>query len=145
MKTLLVTLFMVVASLAAHAGDQPKPVFLVTNCSLKSGSMILSAFKEALQSSKKYELVPNLSDNGKNDVVIELRMICEEDKGDVAVASVLGFAKCFGPKNGHVSVNGSTLTALSSEPGIETQSGTNLFKGFEDTLEAIKDQMVVLQ
>jgi|ERR1700689_5596681 hypothetical protein len=145
MKIFFLTLFIAFAALVAHASDQPKPVFLVTNCTLKSGSVILSAFKEALQSSKKYELVSNLSDNGKNDVVIELRMICEEDKGNVAVASVLGFAKCFGPKNCHVSVNGSTLTALLSEPGIETQSGTNLFKGFEDTLEAIKDQMVMLQ
>jgi hypothetical protein len=57
MRTLALTLF--IASLAAHASDQLKPVFLVTNCTLKSGSVILSAFKEALQNSKKYELVPD--------------------------------------------------------------------------------------
>ena len=108
--------------------DPVKPVFLVTNCILKSGSEILSAFKEALQSSKKYELVTDLSDKGKMDVVITVKMICVEDKGNVAVASVYGLAKCFGPKNCHVSINDSTLNALLSEPGDETQSGINLFK-----------------
>jgi hypothetical protein len=46
MRTLLLSLFISFASLTAHASDQLKPVFLVTNCSLKSGSAILSAFKE---------------------------------------------------------------------------------------------------
>jgi hypothetical protein len=59
MRTLALSLFIAFASLAAHASDQLKPVFLVTNCTLKSGSVILSVFKEALQNSKKYELVPD--------------------------------------------------------------------------------------
>ena len=143
MKTLTLTLFIVLASLTAHASDQPKPVFLMTNCTLKSGSIILSAFKDALQNSKKYELVPDLSDKGKMDVVITVRMICVEDKGNVAVASIYGLAKCFGPRNCHVSINDSTLNALLSEPGMETQSGINLFKGFDEDMAKIKDQMIL--
>jgi hypothetical protein len=143
MKTFLLTLFIALATLAASAGDQPKPVFLTTNCVLKSGSLIQSAFNQALQNSKKYELVPDLSDKGKMDVVITVRMICVEDKGNVAVASIYGMAKCFGPKNCHVVVNDSTMNALLSETGMETQSGTNLFKGFDETLEEVKDQMVI--
>ena len=127
----------------ARTLDQVKPVFLMTNCTLKSGSVILSAFKEALQSSKKYELVPDLSDKGKMDVVITVKMICVEDKGNVAIASVYGLAKCFGPKNCHVSVNDSTLNALLSEPGGETQSGINLFKGFDEDMAKSKDQMIL--
>jgi len=127
----------------ARTQDQVKPVFLITNCTLKSGSVILSAFKEALQSSKKYELVPDLSDKGKMDVVITVKMICVEDKGNVAVASVYGLAKCFGPKNCHVSVNDSTLNALLSEPAMETQSGINLFKGFDLDMAKSKDQMIL--
>jgi len=122
---------------------QLKPVFLITNCVLKSGSMIQSAFNGALTNSKKYELVHDLSDKGKMDLVITVRMICVEDKGNVAVASVYGFAKCFGPKNCHVSVNDSTLNALLSEPGMETQSGINLFKGFDEDMAKIKDQMIL--
>ena len=143
MRTLFLTLFIAVASLAAHASDQLKPVFLVTNCTLKSGSVILSAFKEALQNSKKYELVSDLSDKGKMDVVITVRMLCVEDKGNVAVASIYGLAKCFGPKNCHVSVTDSTLTALLSESGDETQSGINLFKGFDQVLAETKDRMIL--
>lgn len=127
----------------ARTQDQVKPVFLMTNCTLKSGSVILSAFKEALQSSKKYELVPDLSDKGKMDAVITVKMICVEDKGNVAVASVYGLAKCFGPKNCHVSVNDSTLNALLSEPAMETQSGINLFKGFDEAQARSKDQMIL--
>jgi hypothetical protein len=56
MRTLLLIFAVTFASLAAHASDQLKPVFLKTNCILKSGSVILSAFKEELQNSKKYEL-----------------------------------------------------------------------------------------
>ena len=143
MRTLALTLFIAFASIPVHASDHLKPVFLMTNCTLKSASVILSAFKEALQNSKKYELVPDLSDKGKMDVVITVRMICVEDKGNVAVASIYGLAKCFGPKNCHVSVNDSTLNALLSEPGDETRSGTNLFKGFDETLAEIKDQMIL--
>jgi hypothetical protein len=84
-----------------------------------------------------------LSDKGKMDVVIKLRMLCVEDKGNVAVASIVGLAKCFGPKNCHVSISDSTLTALLSESGLETQSGINLFKGFDEVLSETKDQMIL--
>jgi len=143
-KTLLLTLLISFASVATHASDQLKPVFLKTNCTLKSGAVILSAFEEALQNSKSYELVPDLSDKGKMDVVIDVLMICVEDKGSVAVASVYGLAKCSGPKNCHVSIDGSTLNALLSEPGLERQSGINLFKGFDEAQAKIKDHQMIL-
>ena len=127
----------------ARTQDQAKPVFLITNCTLKSGSVILSAFKQALQGSKKYELVPDLGDNGKMDVVITVKMICVEEKGNVAVASIYGLAKCQGPRNCHLSINDSTLNALLSEPGGEAQSGINLFKGFDEAQARSKDQMIL--
>jgi hypothetical protein len=143
MRTFLLICSVTFAALAAHASDQLKPVFLKTNCTWKSGSVILSAFKEALQNSKKYELVPDLSDKEKMDVVISVQMICEEDKGNVAVASVYGLVKCFGPKNCHAS-DGSTLTALLSEPGLERQSGINLFKEFDEMQAESKNHQMVL-
>jgi len=72
-----------------------------------------------------------------------VKMICVEDKGNVAVASIYGVAKCFGPRNCRLSINDSTLNALLSEPGDETQSGTNLFKGFDDDMAKIKDPMIL--
>jgi hypothetical protein len=141
MKAFLLPVLLAFATLAVHASDQLKPVFLTTNCVLKSGSMIQSAFNDALQNSKKYELVPDLSDKGKMDLVLTVRMICVEDKGNVAVASIYGMAKCFGPKNCHASINDTTLNALLSEPGVEAQSGINLFKGFDEAVAGIRDQM----
>lgn len=105
--------------------------------------MIQSGFNDALKNSKKYELVPDLSDKGKMDVVITVKMICVEDKGNVAVASIYGLAKCFGPRNCHLSINDSTLNALLSEPGGETQSGINLFKGFDEDMAKSKGQMIL--
>ena len=127
----------------ARAPSQLRPVFLISNCVLKSGSVIQAAFNEALQNSKKYELVPDLSDKGKMDVVISVKMICEEDKGNVAVASVYGLVKCFGPKNCHAAVDDSTLSALLSEPGMEAQSGVNLFKGFDQSMADSKSQVIL--
>lgn len=144
MRILLLTVSVAFASLVAHASDQLKPVFVRTNCSLKSGSVVLSAFEEALQNSKKYELVSDLSDNGKMDVVISVQMICEEDKGNVAVASIYGLVKCIGPKNCHAFVDGSTLTALLSEPGVEKQSGVNLFKQFDQIQTESKNHQRVM-
>jgi len=112
-------------------------------CDGKPASVVFSSFKEAISTSQRHELVRDLSDNGKMDVVITVRMLCVEDKGNVAVASVYGLAKCFGPKNCHVSVNDSTLNALLSEPGIETQSGINLFKGFDAAQAESKGQMIL--
>jgi len=77
------------------------------------------------------------------DTVIDVRMVCVEHNGVVAVASVYGLAKCFGPSNCHVSVNGSTLNALLCEPGDETRSGLNLFKGLDEALATGKDQMIL--
>jgi hypothetical protein len=50
----------------ARAPDQLKPVFLISNCVLKSGSVILSAFKEALQNSKKIRTGARLERQGKD-------------------------------------------------------------------------------
>jgi hypothetical protein len=52
-------------------------------------------------------------------------------------------AKCFGPRNCHLSSDDSTLNALLSEPGDETQSGINLFKGFDEDMAKSKDQMIL--
>ncbi len=78
------------------------------------------------------------------DVVISVQMICEEDKGNVAVASLYGLVRCFAPKNCHAFVDGSTLTALLSEPGIERQSGANLFKQFDEVQAESKNQQPLL-
>jgi hypothetical protein len=64
--------------------------------------------------------------------------------GTLAVASIYGLVKCFGPKNCHASVDASTLTALLSEPGLERQSGMNLCKEFDEMQAESKNHQMVL-
>lgn len=94
--------------------------------------------------SKKYEFVPDLSDKGKMDTVISMTMLCEDDKGNIGVASIYGLVKRFGPKNCHAFLDGLSLTALLSEPGFERQSGINLFKDFDAKQEDFKNHQIVL-
>jgi hypothetical protein len=96
--------------------------------------VLLSSFKEAISTSQRYELVPNLSDNGKMDTVFIIQMACGEHNNFVSVGSIYGMAKCFGPKNCHVSLDGHTLNVLMCDPTGEAICGKELFKEFEYVL-----------
>lgn len=122
-----------------HAQEQPlakrlKPVFLQPTCGGKLGSVLLSSFKDALSTSQRYELVPNLSDNGKMDAVLIIEMTCGENHNAVSAGSIYGMAKCFGLKNCHVSLDGQTLNVLMCDPNGEAICGKELFKELEHVL-----------
>jgi hypothetical protein len=128
---LAIVLTLILCSSAVYAQGHSKPIFLKAACDGKLTSVLLSSFNEAIQSSQRYEVVPNLSDNGKNDVVLVIQMACGERDNAVSIASVYGFAKCLGPRNCHQSINASTLNVLMCDPHGETQCGRELFKEFE--------------
>ena len=122
-----------------HAQDQPqakhlKPVFLQPTCDGKLASVLLSSFKDAISTSQRYELVSNLSDNGKMDTVFIIHMACVEHNNVVSVGSIYGMAKCFGDKNCRVSLDGHTLNVLMCDPNGEAVCGKELFKEFEYVL-----------
>jgi hypothetical protein len=121
----------------AYAEDQPKPVFIKATCDGKLASTLFSSFKEAIKSSKKYEVVPDLSDKGKMDVVLNIVMTCGERNNAVSIASVYGLSKCFGSKNCHAALNGSTLNVLMCDPNGETVCGRELFKELEYVLSTV--------
>jgi hypothetical protein len=119
-----------------HAQDktqakQLKPVFLQAACDGKLSSVLLSSFKDAISSSQRYELVANLSDNGKMDAVLIIQTSCGESHNAVSVGSIYGMGKCFGPKNCHVSLAGQTLNVLMCDPNSEAICGREPFKEFE--------------
>jgi len=109
-------------------------VFLQPTCDGKLASALLSSFKDAISTSQRYELVPNLSDNGKMDAVIVVEMACGEHNNFVLVGSIFGLAKCFGPNNCHESLNGHTLNVLMCDPDSEATCGKELFKELEYVL-----------
>jgi hypothetical protein len=123
-------LVFVLCSLAGFAQDHPKPVFIkATGCQDKLSSVLFSSFKDSMHAGiARYEIVPDLSDYGKNDVVLIIQMTCGERNSAVSVASIYGLAKCLGPKNCHQSINGSTLNLLMCDPNGEKQCGFELLK-----------------
>jgi len=131
MKRLALILFVTLTSLVARAEQGPRPIFVKATCDGKSPSTLLSSFKEAISTSQKYQVVPTLDDNGRMDVVIVVEMSCVERNNIVAVASAYGLAKCFGPKNCHSTLDGTSLSALLCDPNGEAVCGRELFKGLE--------------
>jgi hypothetical protein len=73
-------------------------------------------------------MVPNLSDNGKMDVVLTINMVCAERDNVIGVASVYGMAKCLGPQNCHHSIDGSRLNMLMCDPNGQAQCGKEQFR-----------------
>jgi hypothetical protein len=136
---LLAMLAPIVVSARGHAQGQPqakplKPVFLQPTCDGKLASVLLSSFKDAISTSQRYELVPNLSDNGKMDTVLIIQMACGESHNAVSVGSIYGMAKCFGLKNCHVSLDGHSLSVLICDPNGEAICGKELLKEFDYVL-----------
>lgn len=117
-----------------QAGSRLKPIFLQPTCDGKLASVLLSSFKDAILTSQRYELVSNLSDNGKMDTVFIIQMACGEHDNFVSVGSIYGMAKCFGTKNCHLSLDGHTLNVLMCDPNGEATCGKELFKEFEYVL-----------
>ena len=147
MKRTLFAMLAILGSLAVtaqnrpqdHAQEQPqtkrlKPIVLQPACDGKLASVLFSSFKDAISTSQRYELVPNLSDNGKMDTVLIIQMACGESHNAVSVGSIYGMAKCFGPKNCHVSLDGHTLNVLMCDPNGEAICGKELLKEFDYVL-----------
>jgi hypothetical protein len=129
---LFLILMVTFASLAANAADGPKPVFVKATCLGKVSSSVLSFFREEMRRSQKYQLVPNLSDNGLMDLVLTIDMNCTESNDVAAVATVYGNAKCFSSTNCHVTIVGSSIRSVLCESKAVTECGRILFKAFDD-------------
>lgn len=134
-KTAKIVVF-VLWSLAALAQEHPKAVFIkASGCQEKLASILFSSFKDSMQAGmRRYELVPDLSDYGKNDTVLVIQMACGERNNAVSVASIYGVARCFGPQNCHVSMNDSSLNLLICDPNGERQCGLELLKQLDYVL-----------
>lgn len=90
--------------------------------------MLLSSFRDTLTTSKAYRLAATLHDDSPGGKVLFVQMSCVERNNTVAVASAYGIAKCVGPNECHMALDGSSMTALLCDPGGETQCGVELFK-----------------
>jgi len=128
MKRLVLILWVTLTWLAAYAADSPKPVLVKARCDRETSIPLLSSFQEAIQTSNRYEMVPNLSDNGKMDAVLTINMVCAERDHVIGVASVYGMAQCLGPQNCHHSIDDSRLNMLMCDPNGQAQCGKEQFR-----------------
>lgn len=131
-KLLLIVCITAPALLVANARDVPKPVFIRGTCLDPISSKALSSFKEEMQKSQKYELVRDMSDEGQMDVVLTINISCGEHQNVAAISTVFGRAKCFGVKNCHHAIDGSSLRADLCEASKALECGQALFRAFDD-------------
>jgi hypothetical protein len=129
-RFVLLMLF-VLAPSVSHAAEGPRSVFVKEVCGGRLSAIILSAFKGEVRNSQKYQLVPTLDDNGRMNVVLEIEMSCTDRDSVVAIATVYGAAKCFGPNNCHATIDGSSLSASLCDSNALAECGRALFKVFD--------------
>jgi hypothetical protein len=97
------------AIVAASAVENPQSVYIHADCDGKVSSPVVSSFTEAIRASQKYRQVPSLDDEGHRGIMITVYMACAERNDIIGVASSYGWAKCYGEKEGHLSLDGSSI------------------------------------
>jgi hypothetical protein len=131
-RTSFLGLVFILVSLTAAAQASPHSVFVKATCNGKLSSVVLSSFIEQIRASQKYQSTANLSDNGRMDVVLHVQMTCAERNNVAAVATVYGAAKCFGPRNCHATMDGSSLRVTLCDPNTTVDCGRALYRSFDD-------------
>ncbi|MGA9354082.1 MAG: hypothetical protein WBV46_10360 [Terriglobales bacterium] len=131
MKRLILILSIMLASLATAQESKPVlPAFVKAKCDGKLSSVVLSSFKDTLTASKEYRLTATLNDDGRNNKLLYIQMSCVERNNIVAVATAYGLAKCVGPNECHMALDGSSMSPMLCDPSGEVECGAELFKAF---------------
>lgn len=118
-------------SFLARAEAGRKPVFIMAKCEGKLSSVVLSALKEAVRTSQKYELVLSLDDNGRLDTVQTIHLTCVENHDVTAVATQFGIAKCPSKTVCHSVIDGISLNVALCNANLSIDCGRALFKVFD--------------
>jgi hypothetical protein len=138
---LVLILMTTIGPLAASAAEGPKPVFIHAACDGKLSSTVLSAFRDEIQTSQKYQLAPDLEDNGHLDIVLTIYMSCTERHDVVAIATSYGLAKCFSDKTCHSTVDSVSIRSALCDASAVGECGRTLFKTFDDYTRGPKPEL----
>jgi hypothetical protein len=114
------------------AAQQIKPVFVRADCNGQLSSAVLNTLKENLRASQKYQLISSVDDNGRMDVVLQVNVSCAERDNFAALGAVYGVAKCFGPRNCRVTMDGSSVTAILCDRNGIGECGRLFFQSFDN-------------
>jgi hypothetical protein len=118
-------------SFLAHAETRQRQLFIRAKCDGKLSSVVLSALKEAVVVSQKYELVASLNDNGRLDIVQTIYMTCVENHEVTAIATQFGIAKCQSTTVCHSGIDGLSLNVALCNANLSADCGRALFKTFD--------------
>ena len=116
------------AIVAASAVENPQSVYIHADCDGKVSSPVVSSFTEAIRASQKYRQVPSLEDEGRRGIVMTIYMACAERNDIIGVASSYGWAKCYGEKERHLSLDGSSIRSVLCDAKAASECGRTLFK-----------------
>jgi hypothetical protein len=136
MDRLILILLFSLTSLVAGASESPKSVFVHASCEGKISGEVLSSLREGIRTSQKYQLARKLDNGGRMDIVLTIYMSCTERNDVAAVATSYGFAKCYGEKNCHLSVDGHSIKSTLCDAKAATECGRGLFKAFDDYMNS---------
>jgi hypothetical protein len=128
----LVISTLIFASLAAHAAENLRPVFIKASCDGKTSSAVITILRQTIDNSQKYRLTRTLADDDKMDVVLTVDIDCTDRDKFAAIATFYGQAKCFGLKNCHLAIDGSSLRSDLCAFGDVAECARTLFKAFDD-------------
>jgi hypothetical protein len=131
MRCLILVVMATSISLFTHAEVKNRPIFIRARCNGKLSAIVLTALKDAVKSSPKYQLVDGLDDNGLLDTVQTIYMTCAENNQVTAVASQFGIAKCQGPKVCQSAIDGLSLNVALCNANLSADCGRALFKAFD--------------
>lgn len=135
MHRLLPILLFTLVAVAASAAESPQSVYIHADCDGKVSSAVLSSFTEAIRASQKYHQVPSLDDEGHRGIVMTIYIACAERNDVIGVASSYGWAKCYGEKECHLSLDGSSIRSVLCDAKAASECGRTLFKVLEDFIK----------
>lgn len=133
-RLVLMALFTLVP-VVARAAESPQSVYIHADCDGKVSSAVVSSFTEAIRASQKYHQVPSLDDEGRRGIVMTIYMACAERNDVIGVASSYGWAKCYGDKECHLSLDGSSIRSVLCDAKAAAECGRTLFRVLEDFIK----------
>jgi hypothetical protein len=135
MHRLVLMLLFTLAAAASSAAETPQSVYIHAECDGNVFSAVASSFMESIRISRNYRQVPNLEDEGRRGIVMTIYMSCTERNDVIGIATSYGWAKCYGDKVCHLSLDGSSIRSVLCDPRAAAECGRTLFKILEDFIK----------
>lgn len=131
--TRLILLTFTLFALRADAADATKrSVHIHATCDGKISSAVITSLQSAVDTSQKYHLVPNLTDEGHFDEVLTVVIACSERADMASFATAYGKAKCAAGGYCYQGLDAGSLKSSMCDSSGSVECGKALFQTFDD-------------